>query len=67
MRGWLSESVSAGDGPSKAPQAQESIGRLLRVKPTQDVNGLGSGLKPACVCVCWVALALGRVMFNYSF
>lgn len=27
----------------KSPQTQESIGRLWRVTPKQDVNGLGSG------------------------
>lgn len=66
MRGRLWELVSVGDVPSKAPQAQESIGRLLRVKPTQDVNGLGSGLKPAFSYVCCVALTFGWVWFNYS-
>ena len=59
MRGLLLEQGLVDDLPSKAPQTQESIDRLLRVKPTQDVNGLGDGLTPSEVRICRVALTLG--------
>jgi hypothetical protein len=34
------------DVPQKVVETQESIGRLWRVKPKRDVNGLGGRLKP---------------------
>jgi phage head maturation protease len=42
----MATSGFAGYIPSKAPEAQESIGRQHRVKLMLDVNGLGSGLTP---------------------
>jgi len=34
-------------------ETHESIGRLQRVKPMQDVNGLGGGLTPEKVVFAW--------------
>jgi len=38
-------------------ETHESIGRLLRVKPMQDVNGLGGGLTPVKVVFAWSHLS----------
>jgi len=35
-----------GDLPKRHFKTHESTGRLQRVKPMQDVNGLGGGLTP---------------------
>jgi hypothetical protein len=34
-------------------EAHESIGRLQRVKPMHDANGLGGGLTPEKVVFAW--------------
>jgi len=41
-------------------ETHESIGRLQRVKPMQDVNGLGGGLTPAKVVLAWSHLSSGQ-------
>jgi len=38
-------------------ETHESIGRLQRVKPMQDVNGLGGGSTPAKVMFAWSHLS----------
>jgi hypothetical protein len=38
-------------------ETHESIGRLLRVKPRQDENGLGGGLTPEKVVFAWSHLS----------
>lgn len=41
-------------------ETHESIGRLQRVKPMQDVNGLGGGLTPVRVVFVWSHLPSGQ-------
>jgi hypothetical protein len=44
--------------PRRQQLTWESIGRLWRVKPKQDANGLGNGLTLQAVCISWVASVL---------